>query len=184
MEQESSRRVTQQGRTQQENPVWPRQSHPSLHKCGETPIFPLWDYFFFFSNATNSAAKKSRERAMRWGETKITGNGIKPEHRAWTGQGSSFVSWIGVWIRAEGVWGHRGDQEPGTELTGHPRQNLSPQNSSTFLQKGQKSQTSSSFQLFLFPPVRRSEAQCSCGPSQIPRNTKLSSCGFMQRKQL
>lgn len=38
--------VTQQGRTQQENRVWPRQSHPSLHKCGRTLVFPLWDDFF------------------------------------------------------------------------------------------------------------------------------------------
>lgn len=113
MEQESSRRVTQQGRAQQENRVWPKQSHPSLHKCGQTPVFPLWDYFFL--NATNSAANKNRERAMRWGKTKITGNGIKSEHRAWTGQGSSFVSWIGGLgsQRGPGAWNrcHRSSQD-------------------------------------------------------------------------
>lgn len=149
MEQESSRRVTQQGRTLQENPAWPKQSHPSLHTCGKTPVFPLWDYFFL--NATNSAAKKNRERAMRRGETKITGNGIKSEHRAWTGQGSSFVSWIGGLgsQRGPGAWSrcHRSSQD-----TVCP---LSFCSSSTFLQRGKNPKPPAASRLFV--PSRQEE---------------------------
>lgn len=46
------------------------------------------------------------EKGQQGKETKITDNGIKSEHRAWTGQGGSFVSWIGGLgsRRGPGAW--------------------------------------------------------------------------------
>lgn len=93
---ESSTRVTQHGNSAGK-PSVAQGEPPSLHKCAKTRVFPLWDYFL---NATNSAAKENKNRAMRGG--KITANGNQSEYRAWTGQGSSFVMDWGFEITEDG----------------------------------------------------------------------------------
>lgn len=115
-------------------------------------------------------------------EKKITGNGIKSEHRAWTGQGSSFVSWIG------GLGSQKG---PGawTDVTGvhsTPRQTLSPQPVSLLNIPSKRQKKIPNLQqlpAFLLPPLRRSEAQCSC--RSIPNSKEhktFSSCGVYARE--
>lgn len=176
----------QHGRTQHQNRVWPRQSHPSLHKCGKTPLFPLWDYF---SECYKLCCKERQKKGNERGKQKSLVMELN-QNRARTGQGSSFVSWNGSLDQSRGglgPWrtgGTRSLEQMSQELTGPPDKVLNLRPSSMFLQRGKKSQTSSDFQLFCSLQSGGScEAQCSCGTSQTPMNTKLSSCGFMQRKQ-
>lgn len=139
-----SRRVTQQGRTQQENQAWPRQSLPSLHKCGKTPLFPLWDYYFFFRMLQTLLQGKM---AMRWwwgGEQKSLVMGLNQNTELGQDREAALCRGLGVWDHRRSLDRcHRSSQHP--QINSVPSACVPPQHSFKETKKIPKFPAASSF---------------------------------------